>query len=102
MISHRRKVIAMAGAMTAMLLAYLDQTIVATALPHIARDLHGLADMSLVFTVYMFTSIATTPLYGKLSDFYGRKYLFLLGIVIFLLASAAAGAAQSMWELIIA
>ena len=67
-----------AGLMVTLLLAALDQTIVATALPKIVSDLGGITQYSWVFTAYMLTSTVTVPLYGKLGDAYGRKNLFLL------------------------
>src|SRR3989441_8717525 len=76
------------GLMVALLLAALDQTIVATALPRIVSDLGGLSQYSWVFTAYMLTSTVTVPLYGKLGDIHGRRTLFLIAIVIFLLGSA--------------
>src|SRR5215831_16204234 len=97
----RREVIAFSGAMLGLLLAALDQTIVATALPRIVADLHGLEHLSWVVTAYLVTSTVTVPLYGKLSDLYGRKSLFVVAIVIFLLGSALCGASQSMTELIV-
>src|SRR5690348_6551880 len=87
--------------MLGMLLAALDQTIVATALPRIVADLHGLNHPSWVVTAYLVTSTVTVPLYGKLSDLYGRKRLYTAAIVLFLLGSALCGAAQSMTQLIV-
>lgn len=95
------KVLAMMGAMLAMLLAALDQTIVATAMPSIVGEMGGLEHLSWVFTAYMLASTITVPLYGKLSDTYGRKPFFIAGILIFLIGSAASGAASSMFELIL-
>jgi EmrB/QacA subfamily drug resistance transporter len=92
---------AMLGAMLAMLLAALDQTIVSTAMPKIVTELHGLEHLSWVFTAYMLASVVTVPLYGKLSDLYGRRFFYLFGIAIFLLGSVLSGAAQSMLQLII-
>ncbi|WP_426592680.1 MDR family MFS transporter [Cellulomonas sp. McL0617] len=89
------------GLMLAMLLAALDQTIVATALPTIVRDLGGAEHLSWVVTAYMLASTATTPLWGKLGDLYGRKILFVTCIVIFLVGSALAGTSQTMTQLII-
>jgi EmrB/QacA subfamily drug resistance transporter len=86
--------------MLATLLAALDQTIVATALPRIVADLHGFAHLSWVVTAYLLTSTVTVPLYGKLSDLYGRRRLFVVSISIFLAGSALCGVAQSMGELI--
>lgn len=71
-----------------MLLAALDQTIVSTALPTIAGDLHGLTDLSWVVTAYLLALTVSTPLWGKLGDLYGRKTFFLAAIVIFLIGSA--------------
>ena len=88
------------GLMVTLMLAALDQTIVATALPRIVGDLGGLTQYSWVFTAYMLTSTVTVPLYGKLGDAYGRKNLFLFAIVVFLLGSALCGIAQSMTQLV--
>jgi len=90
-----------AGLMVTLLLAALDQTIVATALPRIVGDLGGITQYSWVFTAYMLTSTVTVPLYGKLGDAYGRKYLFLFAIVVFLLGSALCGAATTMTQLVL-
>ncbi|MGO9082219.1 MAG: MFS transporter [Streptosporangiaceae bacterium] len=86
--------------MLAILLAALDQTIVSTALPTIVGDLGGLSHLSWVVTAYLLASTASTPLWGKLGDQYGRKYLFQASIVIFLAGSALCGQSQSMTELI--
>ncbi len=80
------------GLMTGMLLAALDQTIVATALPTIVGDLGGLEHLSWVVTAYLLASTASTPLYGKISDLYGRKPIFRFAIMVFLVGSAFAGA----------
>jgi EmrB/QacA subfamily drug resistance transporter len=90
-----------AGLMVTLLLAALDQTIVATALPRIVSDLGGITQYSWVFTAYMLTSTVTVPLYGKLGDVYGRKNLFLFSIVVFLLGSALCGAATTMTQLVL-
>ena len=86
--------------MLALLLAALDQTIVATALPTIVSDLGGLSHLSWVVTAYLLASTATTQVWGKLGDQYGRKYLFITAIVIFLIGSALSGLSQTMGELI--
>jgi len=86
--------------MLALLLSALDQTIVATALPTIVNDLGGLSHLSWVVTAYLLASTATTQVWGKLGDQYGRKYLFLGAIVIFLIGSALCGQARNMGELI--
>ncbi|MGZ4619991.1 MAG: MDR family MFS transporter [Frankiaceae bacterium] len=95
---HLRLVIA--GLMLGMLLAALDQTIVATALPTIAGDLGGLNHLSWVVTAYILGSTISTPLYGKLGDLYGRKRLYQAAILIFLVGSALSGLSQSMGQLI--
>ena len=74
----------MVGLLLGLLLASLDQTIVATALPTIAGDLHGLSHLTWVVTAYLLASTASTPLWGKLGDQYGRKFFFQAAIVIFL------------------
>ncbi|MBX6371751.1 MAG: MFS transporter [Acidothermus sp.] len=99
--SHRQILVVLSGLMVGMLLAALDQTIVATALPRITGDLGGQQHLAWVVTAYLLTSTAATPLYGKISDLYGRKKIFQLAIVIFLIGSALAGASQNMIELIV-
>ncbi len=86
--------------MLAILLAALDQTIVATALPTIVGDLGGLSHLSWVVTAYLLATTASTPLWGKLGDQFGRKTLFQASIIIFLVGSALCGQAHSMIELI--
>ncbi|MFL5846575.1 MAG: MDR family MFS transporter [Solirubrobacteraceae bacterium] len=86
--------------MLGMFLAALDQTIVSTALPTIVGDLGGLDHLAWVVTSYLLASTASTPLYGKLGDMYGRKPLFLAAIVIFLAGSMLAGLSQTMGELV--
>ena len=99
--AHGRKLLVIYVAlMLAMLLAALDQTIVSTALPTIVNDLGGLSHLSWVVTGYLLASTATTQVWGKLGDQYGRKYLFLGSIVIFLVGSALCGQARNMGELI--
>jgi EmrB/QacA subfamily drug resistance transporter len=98
--SHRAVLVAFSAMMLATLLAALDQTIVATALPQIASDLHGFADLSWVITAYLVTSTVTVPLYGKLSDLYGRRRLFVVSISLFVLGSALCAVAQSLTELV--
>jgi EmrB/QacA subfamily drug resistance transporter len=97
---HRRILIILGALMMGMFLAALDQTIVATALPTIAGELHGLNHLSWVVTAYLLTSTISTPLWGKLGDLYGRKRLFQAAIVIFLIGSALSGLSQNMGELI--
>ncbi|WP_433251889.1 MDR family MFS transporter [Streptosporangium sp. CA-135522] len=83
-----------------MFLAMLDQTIVGTALPRITQELGGVDLYTWVVTAYLLTSTITVPLYGRLSDTYGRKPLLLVGVVVFLLGSVLCGAAQDMTQLI--
>jgi len=90
----------LSGLMTGMLLAALDQTIVSTALKSIVEDFEGLNHYTWVVTAYLLTSTASTPLYGKISDIYGRRVVFQFAIVTFLIGSFAAGAAQNMAQLI--
>ncbi|MFL5836987.1 MAG: MFS transporter, partial [Solirubrobacteraceae bacterium] len=83
-----------------MLLASLDQTIVSTALPTVVRDLGGLDQIAWVVTAYMLGATVSMPLWGRISDLYGRKRLFQGAIVVFLLGSALSGAAASLGELV--
>ena len=96
---HNPKALTMLGTMLALFLAALDQTIIATALPEIVRELGDLEHLSWVFTAYLLASTVTVPLFGKLSDRYGRRPFFLAGIVIFLAGSALSGTATSMLSL---
>ena len=98
--SQRQVLVAFAAIMLATLLAALDQTIVATALPQIAADLKGFEHLSWVVTAYLLASTVTVPLYGKLSDLYGRRRLFVVSISLFLVGSALCGFAQDMTQLI--
>src|SRR3954471_3760238 len=101
-LTHRQIMVVFSGLMLGMLLAALDQTIVATALPTIVGDLGGLSQLSWVVTAYLLTSTVSVPLYGKISDLYGRKMMLQVTIAIFLLGSVLAGSAQSMPQLIVA
>ena len=87
--------------MAGLFLAALDQTIVATALPTIVGELGGLDYYSWVVTAYLLSSTVCTPLYGKLSDIYGRRLIFQIAIGIFLLGSLLAGIAPGMFELVL-
>ncbi len=99
-LTHRQILVVFSALMLGMLLAALDQTIVATALPTIVGDLGGLNHLSWIVTAYLLTSTAVTPLYGKVSDLFGRKALFQIAIVVFLVGSALSGLSQNMGELI--
>jgi EmrB/QacA subfamily drug resistance transporter len=90
----------LSGLMVGLLLAALDQTIVSTALKSIVEDFDGLTHYTWVVTAYLLTSTASTPLYGKISDLYGRRPVFQFAIITFLIGSFAAGAATSMEQLI--
>ena len=98
--SHKEIMIILSGLMTGMLLAALDQTIVSTALKSIVEDFNGLNHYTWVVTAYLLTSTASTPLYGKISDIYGRRIVFQFAIVTFLIGSFLAGASQNMAQLI--
>lgn len=99
--THRQILVIMSGLMLGMLLAALDQTIVSTALTTISRDFHRLDLYSWVVTSYLLTSTVTTPLYGKVSDLFGRKRIFQFAIVLFLAGSALSGLSGSMYQLIV-
>lgn len=98
-LSHRELLVIMSGLMMAMFLAALDQTIVASAIRVVADDLHGLSMQAWATTAYLITATITTPLYGKLSDLYGRKPLLMIAMAIFLVGSALSGLSTSMYEL---
>ena len=98
--THRETVVIITGLMLGMFLAALDQTIVATALPRISADLRGAEHLSWIVSAYLLTSTAATPIYGKLSDLYGRKAMLQIAITIFLVTSILCGMATSMGQLI--
>ena len=98
--THKEIMVILFGLMTGMLLAALDQTIVSTALKNIVEEFNGLNHYTWVVTAYLLTSTAATPLYGKISDLYGRRIVFQFAIVTFLIGSALAGASQNMGQLI--
>src|SRR3954451_22444659 len=98
-LTHRQIVTILAGLMMGMFLAALDQTIVATAIRTIAADLQGLSVQAWVTTAYLITSTITTPLYGKLSDIYGRKPFFIAAISIFVVGSLLCTFSTSMYML---
>jgi EmrB/QacA subfamily drug resistance transporter len=94
---HNRKMWILAGVLLAMLLSALDMTIVGPAMPKIVQELGGMAMLSWVFTIYSLTSTIAIPIVGKLSDLYGRKWFYLIGIAIFMVGSALSGAAGEPW-----
>jgi EmrB/QacA subfamily drug resistance transporter len=101
-LSHREVLVVLGGAMLGLFLAALDQTIVATALPTMAAELRGGAHIAWVVSAYLLTATASTPIYGKMSDLYGRRAMFTVGIAVFVTASMLCGFAQTMGQLIAA
>jgi EmrB/QacA subfamily drug resistance transporter len=100
-LSPRRVRMVFFGLMLTLLLAALDQTIVATALPRIVGELHGVGHMSWVVTAYLLSSTVGLPIYGKLGDIFGRKPVFQFAIAMFVMGSALAGWSHSMDELVV-
>src|SRR5689334_12452467 len=98
-LTHRQIMTVLSGLMLGMLLAALDMTIMGTANKTIADQLHGQTIQAWVTTAYLITSTISTPLYGKLSDIYGRKPMYLTAISLFLIGSVLGGVANSMYEL---
>ena len=98
-LTHRQILVVLSGLLLGMFLAALDQTIVSTAMRTIADELNGQTAQAWVTTAYLITSTISTPLYGKLSDQYGRKPFYLFAIVVFVLGSVLCGTAQSIYEL---
>jgi EmrB/QacA subfamily drug resistance transporter len=96
----KRVRIIVAGIMLSLFLAAVESTVVATAMPTIVADLGGLAQYSWVFSAYMLTSTTTVPLYGKLSDLYGRRRLYFVAMALFLTGSILSGLSQTMNQLI--
>jgi EmrB/QacA subfamily drug resistance transporter len=101
LMTHRQILYVIFGLMAGMFLSALDQTIVGTSMRTIADDLDGLSLQAWVTTAYLIVSTISTPIYGKLSDIFGRRPLFLIAITIFLLGSIAAGFSESMYQLAI-
>src|SRR5262245_27620781 len=101
-VSRRRRQAITAGLLLGMSLGALEATVVGTAMPTVIATLGGLAHYSWVFSAYLLTSTASVPIWGRLSDLYGRRRLYLIGVAAFLLGSIAAGAAGSMVQLIAA
>lgn len=99
-LTHRQILVVFSGLMSGVLLAALDQTIVSTALPTIVGELGGIDHLSWVVTAYLLTATVSTPIYGNLSDLYGRKQMFQAAIVIFLIGSVLSGLSQNMAQLV--
>lgn len=97
--SHRQILLVLIGLMAGMFLSALDQSVVGTAMKTIANDLHGLELQAWVTTAYLITSTISTPIYGKLGDIFGRRQLFLIAILIFVIGSALSALSGSMLEL---
>ena len=98
-LTHRQILTILGGLMLGMFLAALDQTIVSTSIRTIGDDLHGLSMQAWVTTAYLITATISTPLYGKLSDIYGRKPFFLIAISLFVIGSLLCTLSNSMYEL---
>ena len=98
---RRTKFEILGAILLAMFLGALDQTIVGPVLPRIVGDLNGADYYTWVVTAYLLTSTVTVPIYGKVSDLYGRRPLLMLGIVLFVIGSALSGLSQTMWQLIL-
>src|SRR5579872_3496388 len=99
-VGNQRRILILIGVMLGMLLASLDQTIVGTAMPRVIAELGGLEHYAWVATGYMLASTVMVPIWGKLSDIYGHRPFFILGMVLFLLGSALSGTSQNMAQLI--
>ncbi|MDT7688455.1 MAG: hypothetical protein QOE46_1214 [Acidobacteriota bacterium] len=99
--SSRRRLAVTIGVITGMFLAALEATVVGTAMPTVIASLGGLSHYSWVFSAYLITSTITVPVWGKLSDLYGRRLFFQLGIAVFLLGSVLSGLSATMTQLII-
>jgi EmrB/QacA subfamily drug resistance transporter len=100
-LSKRRRRVVTAGVMLGMFLAALEATVVGTAMPTVIASLGGLDRYSWVFSAYLLTSTVTVPVWGRLSDLYGRRLFYLIGVGFFLAGSALSGASQSITQLII-
>src|SRR5947208_8792975 len=100
-LSPREKLEILGAILLAMFLFALDQTVVGTALPKIVTDLHGDKLYTWAVTIYLLTATISGPIYGKLSDLFGRRPIFIWAVGLFLVASALAGLSQEMWQFIL-
>src|SRR4026208_2546497 len=100
--SRNRIILVTAGIMLSLFLASMESTVVATAMPTIVGQLGGLEHFSWVFSAFLLASTTTVPLYGKLSDIYGRRKLYVLASAVFLLGSVLCGLANTMTQLVFA
>ena len=98
--SRKRVIVVTVGIMLSLFMAAVESTVVATAMPTIVSELGGLACYSWVFSAYMLTSTTTVPIYGKLSDIYGRRPVFMVAMALFLVGSVLCGQSQNMGQLI--
>ena len=98
--SHQQILRVVTGILLCILLAAIDQTVVVPAVPAIAADLHGFGHLSWIVSAYLLTSTSATPIYGRLSDIYGRRALLLPAIVLFVVASVLCAIAGNLWQLI--
>src|SRR3989440_10924934 len=99
--SRRTVTLILAGLLAGLLLGFMDVTIVSTAGPTIIRELGGLSLYAWVFSAFLIVQTVTIPIFGKLSDLYGREKLFLIGAGVFLAGSVLSGAAQSIVALLL-
>ena len=99
-LTHQQIVVVLLGLMAGVMLAALDQSIVGTALPRIVSELGGLDKLAWVVTAYLLTATAATPLWGKISDLYGRRPIFQAAIIIFLAGSVLCGLSQNLPQLV--
>jgi EmrB/QacA subfamily drug resistance transporter len=97
---HRVRLEILGAVLLGIFLAALDQTIVGTALPVIVTDLNGNDVYVWAFTAYLVTATISGPIYGKLSDLFGRRPIFIIGVLVFLAGSMLSGLSQEMWQLI--
>ncbi len=99
-LTQRQKIMTFSGVIMAMFMAALDQTVISTAMPRIIADLGGFSQYTWVSSAYIIASAVIMPITGRLSDLYGRKLFYLLGMIIFLLSSVACGMSQDMTQMI--
>ncbi len=100
-VDHRARMEILGAILLTIFLSALDQTVVGTALPRIVTDLSGNELYTWVVTVYLLTATVTGPIYGKLSDQFGRRPMMMIGVSLFLLGSLLSGLSQEMWQLIV-
>ena len=99
-LTHKQILTILTGLLLGMFLAALDQTVVGTALPRIVTDLHGNDIYTWAFTAYLLTATISGPIYGKLSDLFGRRPVLLFAVAVFLVGSLLSGVSREMWQLV--